>query len=310
MSHYQIPGKTFLIGEYAVLQGAPALLFTTSPCFEFEVKDFNVSKINLESLRIDYASVFQVFHPLSPAGKWVTKNKDVFENVFVKFNDPYSGRGGFGASTAQFLSVWKYSQSLVKNSATRTEKVNQLLKDYWECSWTGEGTRPSGADLVAQYSGGISEFLAESSQVESFMWPWPQIEVYLISTGFKVQTHDHLKGLSLSELDSDLLKKQAQQSLENFKEKNLKLWLEDINNYAEQLERMNLVSAESLRLQKRMKQSSLFYAVKGCGALGADVILAVADKNPNSDEKVRTLLNELNLPFFMTTKNLAVICEN
>ena len=50
-----IPAKTFLLGEYAALAEASAIILTTTPCFELSLS----SKKGLSGI-----------HPKSPAGLW------------------------------------------------------------------------------------------------------------------------------------------------------------------------------------------------------------------------------------------------
>ena len=88
----QIPGKTFFFGEYAALVGGSALLLTTRPGFEMNVH---------ESIH----STSNPFHPESPAGLYFNQHEKFFQNWSIAFVDHYQGRGGFGASTAQFLGL-------------------------------------------------------------------------------------------------------------------------------------------------------------------------------------------------------------
>nr|WP_256594408.1 hypothetical protein [Legionella pneumophila] len=55
---WQIPAKTFLLGEYAAIAGEPAILLTTSPCFTLTLTE----NAKLEGI-----------HPESPAGLWWQK---------------------------------------------------------------------------------------------------------------------------------------------------------------------------------------------------------------------------------------------
>ncbi|WP_206753639.1 hypothetical protein, partial [Escherichia coli] len=57
---WQIPAKTFLLGEYADIAGEPANLLTTSPCFALTLTE----NAKLEGI-----------HPKSPAGLWWQKNQ-------------------------------------------------------------------------------------------------------------------------------------------------------------------------------------------------------------------------------------------
>ena len=43
MITWKIPAKTFLVGEYAALTGACAIVLTTKPCFSFSLQCGDVS---------------------------------------------------------------------------------------------------------------------------------------------------------------------------------------------------------------------------------------------------------------------------
>jgi hypothetical protein len=75
----------------------------------------------------------------------------------LEWVDPYQGAGGFGASTAQFaLAYFAFMQA----SAERAETAGDW-KSAWDLYRSLMGSDvlvPSGADLVAQWQGGVVEF--------------------------------------------------------------------------------------------------------------------------------------------------------
>src|SRR3990167_4806167 len=106
--NFQIPAKTFLLGEYVALQGGPAMILTTTPCFEVGVGDLEI----------------QAIHPDSPAGLcW--RDSGIPGELF--WYDPYEGIGGLGASSAAFLGAYLCSVS------NHQQSLNQdaLLAAYW-----------------------------------------------------------------------------------------------------------------------------------------------------------------------------------
>ncbi|MGE0633718.1 MAG: hypothetical protein AB7O96_14990, partial [Pseudobdellovibrionaceae bacterium] len=130
-----IPGKTFLVGEYLALSGGAALIVCTEPRFKMKVK-LKGSEANSSGL--------VGIHPQSPAGKFYSENQDVFSSFSLEFTDPYEGRGGFGASTAQFamlyaLNTWKDTILL---EPERQLDLRELLEDYKKQAWSGEGLPP------------------------------------------------------------------------------------------------------------------------------------------------------------------------
>ena len=162
----------------------------------------------------------------------------------VRWHDPHGGGGGLGASTAQFACVLAFGEAcgawelgllprsaVASNSAVgsapdsaRAENLPSanrivaaaapnwrlVLELYRACAWSGEGTPPSGADLVAQLTGGVCAFDGEGFSARVFAWAFPDLELTLLRTGAKLATHEHLKtedGLSwpIDELRKDAL---------------------------------------------------------------------------------------------------------
>ena len=71
-----VPGKTFLVGEYAVLLGGASLGLATKPYFEFDyLQDVADADLDLKRLKTEKS-----FHPDSPAGMLVKKH-----NLKLKF---------------------------------------------------------------------------------------------------------------------------------------------------------------------------------------------------------------------------------
>jgi NAD-dependent DNA ligase len=94
----------------------------------------------------------------------------------------------------------------------------------------------------------------------------------LLSTGLKLQTHEHLQNLKQFEttrMMESLV--QIHEAFKNIDEKQLLLGLEEFRS---ELERQNLVSLETSKKIKSLRHPAIEFA-KGCGALGADVILLI-----------------------------------
>ncbi|MCJ8276001.1 MAG: hypothetical protein HRT44_09755, partial [Bdellovibrionales bacterium] len=81
---FEIPSKTFVLGEYLAINGTASLIMTTEPSFIVKVID--------DSL---YG-----YHPDSPAGQ--LRKELNHSSVGFSFLDPHEGRGGFGRSTAEY----------------------------------------------------------------------------------------------------------------------------------------------------------------------------------------------------------------
>ena len=259
-----IPGKTFLVGEYLALHGGPTLSILSKPCFEVTA---NKGSGALDSI-----------HPESPAGKFILAHSDYFKNIDLTFTDPYKV-GGFGASTAQFLgayALWMYREAHSIGMEAQFD-FRHLLADYQKYAWNGEGTPPSGADLIAQMKGSLAFFEKRKGVVSVTNWPFENLEFYLIHTGNKVATHEHLK--TLKEFDSAALEKAAYQVQESFASVSESELISGVQAYAKALKDLDFTCEPTLKLLEGLRSLPGIKAAKGCGALGADVLFVVTGKN-------------------------------
>lgn len=238
------PSKTFLCGEYAVIDGGPAILLATPPYFV-----------------LDHS----------------------------RFMDPYRGAGGFGASGARFVLALK------KMGYSDPWKV-------WE-KYRRSGFYGSGADVVAQWVGGITFFHAEQKIIENLIWPFQHLLIALIHTGYKIQTHKHLQALNRHHRESGhpanfkSLESIVLRTYQALKQADQESFLMAVGDYAAELNQLNLVCDHTGVILSKMKGCPYILASKGCGALGADVILAVIEKTRKDDFFVWADQEKLKLVF-------------
>ncbi len=257
--NWQIPTKTFLIGEYAALRGSSALVITTTPLFELSLCNQTDSN---------------PLHPASPAGRW-WQQQDLSQGLVWK--DPFEGRGGLGASSAQFLSVYLAACALNQKSPS----LNNMLEIFYKVAWTGIGLRPSAYDVIAQSQQGCVFINKQKNIIQTYLWPFNNLSFFLIHTGLKLATHHHLQEITLPQ-DIHLLSNIVDKGHEAFKQNDDILLLDCINLYHRKLDELQLVARHSLDLIHALQNHSEVLAIKGCGALGADVLLLVcarANKN-------------------------------
>lgn len=268
---FSVPGKTFLAGEYLALQGGPTLVFLSEPRFELKVQKGQGG--------------LGVIHPESPAGLFVRKYADIFSPYDLDFFDPYQGRGGFGASTAQFLGVYAFRLKVVNpyiNLATDLQ-WQDLLEAYYAHAWKGEGQRPSGADLVGQYAGQLTVFEKRTESLAKLQWPFTDLEFYLLHTGNKVATHEHLKNLPA--FDASDLQASFVKIRESLLESSSSGFVEGIAAYSSALKKLNFTCPETLSLLGEILHVPHVLTAKGCGALGSDVVLVLTSKNNGASLK-------------------------
>ena len=263
-----IPGKTFLVGEYSVLLGGAALGLATKPYFELTLNE----------------GAKEAVHPESPAGRYLS-----FKNKELKFSlrDHYfeSGiTGGFGKSTAEYFAA------LLPELIDEKTSFFQFLKTYKDLH-SGNRIPPSGIDLAFQFWGNVTLADAKLNFYQSFDWPFEDLDFYIVSTGLKVPTHQHLAQLDLDTLTE--LPFASEAVIKAFVENNRDEFLFRMANWVSILERHNLTHLNSLHLTKQLQKSEHIQLVKPCGALGADVLLVLFDSE--RADNVKKDIEKLNL---------------
>lgn len=276
-----IPAKTFLLGEYAAVAEASAIILTTTPCFELSL----ISQAGISGI-----------HPESPAGLWWQEQK--IPEIGLSWYDPYAGRGGLGASSAQFLASY-WASCYVKNIKPDNESMLQV---YYQKSWAGKGLRPSGYDVIAQSQKGCVYINKQKKIIESYAWPFDDLSFFLIHTGVKLATHHHLQQTTLPEPIDYLseLVDAARQAFEHISSDQL---INSINLYQEELTKLNLVTEHSLSLLNQINKFPEILASKGCGALGADILLLLSSRK--NAEPLKAKLKKLNLLLLATENSLS-----
>lgn len=286
---FEVPGKTFLAGEYLALHGGPALVFLSQPSFK-TFADAGTGQL-------------QGIHAQSPAGQFVAQHSEFFAQYDIRFEDPYQGLGGLGASTAQFLgvySLWLYRQSEHQDMESLFD-YKHLLKAYQDVAWSGEGIPPSGADLVGQLKGSFTIFDKSQGLISVSSWPFPDLQFALIRTGNKVATHEHLK--KLGDFDSSGLAKGFEQIRGAFNSQDSAQFVAGIRTYAEELQRLGFVCEQTQSLLSEISQVPGVTAAKGCGALGADIVLVICQRGSLSE--VESFCQRKNLHLVSTEKKSA-----
>lgn len=203
------------------------------------------------------------FHPQSPAGKFCQS-----ENLkgSIKFTDPHGGKGGFGCSGAEFLSCWSFKNSMSERDAFA-----------WK-AWRESRKFPgSGADILTQAYGMNKKehFFLGINMEEEKLHTIPShlgILLSLFRTGQKIPTHEHLKTLppipaSLAQITERGIKALEQGEKENF--------IQCVTEYGKALKNLGLLCDYS---QNVLAELSNVLAAKGCGAMGADVLLVLHNK--------------------------------
>ncbi len=306
---FEIPSKTFVIGEYLALEGTASMLLATKPCFIVKTKSVSPHLENSE----DSDRLFTEFHPDSPAGKLCRQLKQK-ETYFIE--DPHENGGGFGRSTAEYLSVFIHDLILKKKSFNSTEnsrtvspveetktpeiefyrgkqEVNEFILNnlrsfiatYQSCV---SNYKPSGADLVAQVCGGLCWYDGMNFSCEQLGWPFPGYDICIFKTGYKQKTHKHLRDIknkNLKLLIPTLIS--ARLSLE---QANLRMFCQSINDYYDILGGLGLSDPKVQARVHRLREQPEVLAAKACGAMGMDTVLIIS--RLSDENKVRKFAEE------------------
>ncbi|MBX2989313.1 MAG: hypothetical protein KF802_15600 [Bdellovibrionaceae bacterium] len=262
---FSVPGKTFLAGEYLALEGGLTLLAMSEPRFEMRVELGAGRRAGLSEG--------------SPAMNYIRRHEEFFRGLDLTFRDPHEGAGGLGASTAQYLTVfamhsWK---SAANDEADRELDTKALLENYRQDSWNGEGKAPSGADLIGQLKGGFTFFERQTGLISRGAWPFAEIVPVLIRTGVKVPTHEHLR--RLNELDVTDLAPVMTAIRQAWNDRDDRGFADHLNRYGKALAKKGLTAESTLDLLHDLAWMESVAAAKGCGALGADFVLALVRRD-------------------------------
>lgn len=290
-----VPSKTFLLGEYLVLDGGPGLLINTSPRFHLLIDEANQTPM------INDENIFDIG---SPAFLYFKKYQDDFKNLCLEFFDPYCGQGGFGASSSQFLMLMIYKHYRLGFSLD----INKLLNEYKALIKNNRYYKPSGVDIISQIYGGLLYFSLNDGIINKFAWPFFDLSFALIHSQNKVPTHEHLK--NLTKIDFRGSEKIVKSGINCVKKKDAIGFCESINCYREFLKNKGLVHPKTQLLLDEIKKYKVVLASKGCGALGADVIFALLKNEHvpkfltlfnNSEFKIMTVGQRLSSGFDVET---------
>jgi mevalonate kinase len=310
VQQYTIPGKVFVLGEYAVLVGSPALVATLPPRFRLFSDDSDHSKV------ADDAD--ENIHCESPLGKLQSWAKQMgLKKLKFHFEDPLKGAGGFGASTAQF--GMGYLAYALRNG------LNQNWQSVWKLYrelMSDQQLIPSGADLVAQWEGGIVSLdfgKGICNRVESSM-DWSNLLVFSTThqQGRKVPTHVHLQKLAESGFPASktelgyLLHGTVTQGLSALENNDAALLGKAMNQTAEILNRFDLEIQSTTEDRKVLMDIPDVLGVKGAGALQSDAILVLMKSGSSQVQQVIEVAQGrgLNLLCNGVKKQMGILCQS
>lgn len=254
------PGKVFILGEYSCLVGAPALIHTLEPKYLLDVQSAAAFKHN--------------FIEGSPASKLLKKYGDVTAKYSWSFSFSEKTSLGTGSSTAEYL-LTKLAISYLQPS--EPEDVFQIRKEYVELLTRAEGIPPSGVDLIAQYTGGLT--VVAQNQVTRAIGFSLNEQFALFYTGSKMKTHEHLielKKQGFPHSQAQNLAKLAQitkRGLQAMEKEEALQFGECMNAYQATLSAFLQTSREYRSLIPELQALEGVLGCKGSGSQGGDCLI-------------------------------------
>ncbi len=253
-----IPGKVFLIGEYAVLEGAPAWVVAVPPRFEWE-------GAGEDGPRPD-------FHAESPAGRFLASHPEI-RGIY---RDPWNGQGGFGGSTAEFA-LAAYASGI------------RDVTEAWECyrsllrPGAGDGLLPSGADLVGQWLGGAIEWDPQTKRSRDLSREIFDLPILFFSAthlpGRKTKTNAHLAALGRTDHAPrfSALRPLVERARKSLSDGNLSELGRAFTAYGDALAALRCEAETVTRERSLISRIPGVLGVKGCGALQTDAYAVVVE---------------------------------
>lgn len=279
---FSCPGKVFIAGEYACIEGGSSLVGTVSPEFSLEI------------IRDSSTTHRHSFASQSPAGLYLSKHLNALSEVRLQWSDPYSTPIGVGSSSAQFILSLAAVATLEDQPLPTAAEV---LKQYWQTVGATQGLRPSGVDVVAQFTGGPTIVRNEPFSARKIS-PWAGDGIFILAyTGAKAKTHEHLMSLQERGFPKSFasclreIERLTLQAIEAWQESRAKILGSVMTAYQNELTKAGLASAEFTTRLADIQSWTGVLGCKGTGAQGGDCVLLLVD--PQYKSAISTKLNSL-----------------
>lgn len=275
MKQFRCAGKVFIVGEYACIEGGPALVTTVAPEFSLRV----VRDASQRNHKLPFAEQ-------SPAGLYLSTKRGALEQVRLEWLDPYATPIGVGSSSAQFL----LSVAAVADlEGSPKPSPAEVLKLYWDVVSDTQGIRPSGVDVVAQWVGGPLVVVNEPFSARPIKrWPGPAAFV-MAFTGTKAKTHEHLKELAERGFPKTYrsmlhrLNAVTAEAVKSWEAGDASILGLSLNRYQQVLAEASLAPADFMSTLREVQKWPGVLGCKGTGAQGGDCVLLLVEKAAQND---------------------------
>lgn len=209
--------------------------------------------------------------------------------------------GGFGKSTAEFISAWIFKNNIKNLDDLRSTNLQKIFSDYLNLYVETESMKPSGADLVCMLLGKVAYFKKSVVESEALNWSFKNLDFAIISTGLKVNTHEHLNNLNKTVIEDLPLKSQI--VVNSYLDNNEQLFINSLSEWSNLLYSKKLQN-EDVWIQKgSIEKNKKILLAKPNGALGADTMTILFERL--NKEAVIDDLKSANYTICATSENLS-----
>lgn len=193
------PGKVVLSGEYAVLDGAPAIAMAVN-----RRASVSVTEVDGELNRVTspgFCDVEGQFRPTKNGVEWLQGEEEfrLVNSVWQAANVESASSRNIVIDTREFIDGATRRKTGIGSSAALTVALTAALSNRGDTAGIARRAHRdvqagvgSGVDIACSVNGGLIEYRMENYSSRSLPWP-PRLMFRLIWTGVAVYTADKLK---------------------------------------------------------------------------------------------------------------------
>lgn len=279
------PGKVIIAGEYAVLDGAPAICMAVSrrarveisaggeDCHVLAAPGFLSEAVRVTALA-DCAEIpllAAVWRTL-PVGVAGYLNINIDSREFVATD---SKKVGLGSSAAVAVALSAATGQL-------TGECSNILERAWQAHHAFQGGSGSGADIACSATGGVVEYRRGNRQIAALTWP-PGLHYALLWSGQSSDTLLQIKKLAETSLHASrrALAEAASSVVSVWQEGNATDIVAILGSYTATLHQfdvdhaLGIFDAGHAELVAAADSSDVVY--KPCGAGGGDLGIVISE---------------------------------